>query len=337
MQQLHLWQFISQRLKAHQNLILLTVTASTGSSPGRQGFKMVVDETGAMAGSIGGGIMEVKLVELAKEYLKNGTTAPLLKRQIHNKTAPRDQSGMICSGEQTVVFTPLEKRDLPTVKRLIRCLTKHKPAILQISPAGIRLLEHQKNEDDYRFVSQNENEFLFEENTGFKNRLCIIGGGHCALALSELMSKMDFFIHLFDDRPDLDTLKKNRFAHEKHLLDNYTDIDLFIPTGDNVYVVVMTLGYRSDELIIRRLLSKTFKYFGVLGSASKMATLLECLQKEGVSAQKLNQIRAPIGMPINSRTPEEIAVSIAAEIIAVKNSSVFSASVFWCFSTTLTL
>jgi hypothetical protein len=84
MQQLHLWQFISTRLKTRQGVILLSVAASAGSSPGRPGFKMAVDETGAMAGSIGGGIMEVKLVELAKEQLKNGTATPLLKRQIHN-------------------------------------------------------------------------------------------------------------------------------------------------------------------------------------------------------------------------------------------------------------
>lgn len=319
MQQLHLWQFISTRLKTRQGVILLSVAASAGSSPGRPGFKMAVDETGAMAGSIGGGIMEVKLVELAKEQLKNGTATPLLKRQIHNKTAPRDQSGMICSGEQTVVFIPLKKEDLKTVKRLIRCLTKHTPTILQISPAGIRLLENQKNEVDYRFTGQNEHDFLFEENMGFKNQLCIIGGGHCALALSELLSKMDFHIRLFDDRPDLDTIKKNRFAHEKHVIENYADIDLFISPGDNVYVVVMTLGYRTDELVIRTLLEKNFKYFGVLGSAAKMTTLLENLQKEGLPAQKLRQIRTPIGIPINSRTPEEIAVSIAAEIIAVKN------------------
>ena len=300
--------------------MLLTVTTSTGSSPGRPGFKIAVDEQGALSGSIGGGIMEVKLVELAKEHLKKGAAHPLLKRQIHHKTAPRDQSGMICSGEQTVVFIPLKKADLQTVKRMIRYLRQNTPAVLQISPAGIRLLKNQKNEVDYQFAGQNESDFLFEENIGFKNQLCIIGGGHCALALSELMAKMDFYIRLFDDRPDLDTLKKNRFAHEKSVLENYEDIAVFMPPGNNVYVVVMTLGYRSDEVVIRRLLDKNFKYFGVLGSAAKMKTLLDNLQKEGFPAQKLSQIRTPIGIPINSRTPEEIAVSIAAEIIAVKNS-----------------
>ncbi len=82
----------------------------------------------------------------------------------------------------------------------------------------------------------------------------------------------------------------------------------------------MTVGYKFDEIVIRGLLDKDFKYFGVLGSKAKMATLFKNLTKEGFSKEKLNKIHTPIGLPINSRTPEEIAVSITAEIIAVKNS-----------------
>jgi xanthine dehydrogenase accessory factor len=81
----------------------------------------------------------------------------------------------------------------------------------------------------------------------------------------------------------------------------------------------MTLGYKTDEIVIRALLDKTFKFFGVLGSKAKMKTLLTSLAKEGVSKEKLDRIHTPVGLPINSHTPEEIAVSIAAEIIGVKN------------------
>ncbi|HKX83448.1 MAG TPA: XdhC family protein, partial [Pyrinomonadaceae bacterium] len=68
-----------------------------------------------------------------------------------------------------------------------------------------------------------------------------------------------------------------------------------------------------------QLIRKDFKYFGVLGSKAKMATLMKELRSEGYDEEKLKKIHTPIGLPINSRTPEEIAVSIAAEIIAVKN------------------
>ena len=131
---------------------------------------------------------------------------------------------------------------------------------------------------------------------------------------------MDFYTRIFDDRPELNTIEKNRFVDEIRIIDNYEAIAEFIPSSKQTYVVVMTLGYKSDEVVIRKLLDKEFRYFGVLGSKAKMKTLLNELKKEGYSADKLVQIHTPIGLPINSRTPEEIAVSIAAEIIAVKNA-----------------
>jgi xanthine dehydrogenase accessory factor len=134
------------------------------------------------------------------------------------------------------------------------------------------------------------------------------------------MSRMDFYISLFDDRPELNTIDKNRFAHRIQIVDNYDDIATHVPAGPSSYVVVMTLGYASDELVIRALIDKEFKYFGVLGSNAKMSIMLRKLLKEGLPADKLGRIRTPIGLAIRSRTPEEIAVSIAAEIISVKNA-----------------
>jgi xanthine dehydrogenase accessory factor len=181
--------------------------------------------------------------------------------------------------------------------------------------------EIQPDEFDFRFKKNGENEFIYEEKIGFKNKLFIVGGGHCALALSELASKMDFYILLFDDRADLNTLAKNKFAHEKKIIESYDQIGEFIPDGNNVYVVVMTLGYKFDEIVIRKLIDKDFKYFGVLGSRAKMKILLKNLENENFPKEKLKQIRTPVGLPINSQTPEEIAVSIAAEIILCKNST----------------
>ena len=92
--------------------MLLTVVESSGSSPGRQGFKMAVAADGTLCGSIGGGIMEVKLVELAKDRLDRGVCEAMLKKQVHRKSAPQHQSGMICSGEQTVLFFGLDSQSI---------------------------------------------------------------------------------------------------------------------------------------------------------------------------------------------------------------------------------
>ena len=318
--ELEIWQFAAKRLKRSEAVMLLVVAESSGSSPGRQGFKMIVAEN-EMCGSIGGGVMEVLLAELAKVKNKKvkGKSKSAIVEQVHQKNSP-NSSGMICSGKQTVIFYRLDSSHLKTVREIICALKNHQFRRFQISNFKFQISETQSDEFDFRFEKMGETEFLYEEKIGFKNKLFIIGGGHCALALSGLMSKMDFHISLFDDRADLNTLAKNKFVHEKQIIESYANIGDFIPSGASNYVVVMTLGYKFDEIVIRKLIDKDFKYFGVLGSKAKMKTLLRNLEKEGFLKEKLNQICTPIGLPINSRTPEEIAVSIAAEIIMHKNN-----------------
>jgi len=318
---IELWQFIAKRLEQKQNVMLLVVAESSGSSPGRQGFKMAVAED-ELCGSIGGGVMEVSLVKQVKSKIIN--PSPRIVEQIHRKDSP-NSSGMICSGKQTVIFFKLNSEHLETLNEILSALEDNQSRVLQISDSTFQISDispkdHSQN-FDYNFTQQGENEFLFEETLGYKNRLSIIGGGHCALALSELMSKMDFLITLFDDRPDLNTLAKNDFVHEKKIIESYEEIDKYVESGINHYIVVMTLGYKFDEIVIRKLFDKDFKYFGVLGSKAKMAVLLKSLEKDAFDKDRLNKIRTPIGVSINSKTPEEIAVSIAAEIILVKNAS----------------
>jgi xanthine dehydrogenase accessory factor len=316
--ELEIWQFAAERLKQDEPVMLLVVAESSGSSPGRQGFKMIVAGDG-LCGSIGGGVMEVKLVKSAQKILSSGGET-LIKKQVHRKNYP-DSSGMICSGEQTVLFFKLKGGHLKAVRKILKYLNNSSDRYLRITENGLTLTAKKLPPFAFKFNRQSAGEFIYEEKIGFKNRLFIVGGGHCALALSELMSKMDFHISLFDDRAGLNTLAKNKYVHEKHLIESYVKIEDYISSGENHFVVVMTLGYKTDEVVIRKLINKNFKYLGVLGSRAKMTTLLEQLEKENFSKEKLNNIRTPVGIPINSRTPEEIAVSIAAEIIQVKNNN----------------
>lgn len=326
----NLWQFIYERLEKKQSVTLLVVAKSSGSSPGRQGFKMAVagDE---LYGSIGGGVMEVSLVEQAKDWSNAQGPKSKVIEQIHRKDA-QNSSGMICSGKQTVILSELNPDHLETVRVIISTLDNHRFCRLQITDSKFQISKQDSEEisekisekisdkPDFLFEKRNENEFVYEEQLGFKNKLFIIGGGHCALALSELMSKMGFHITLFDDRKELNTLQKNDFVHEKKIIESYDKIRKFIPSGKSTYVVVMTLGYKFDEIVIRKLFDRDFKYFGVLGSKAKMAVLIRDLLKDGFENERLSRIRTPIGLDINSQTPSEIAISIAAEIISVKNA-----------------
>src|SRR5258705_9297852 len=103
------WELILESLQQNIPVMLLYVLESSGSSPGRQGFFMAVNANGEMEGSIGGGMMEHKFVEMAREKLKaQGTRdkeqGTSLKKQVHDKSATKNQSGMICSGEQTILL-----------------------------------------------------------------------------------------------------------------------------------------------------------------------------------------------------------------------------------------
>jgi len=300
--------------------MLLVVAESSGSSPGRAGYKMAVAQDGDLVGSIGGGMMEVNLVESAREILSEppavagGLTSGLIEQE-HRKNAAHP-SGMICSGEQTVISKLLTPSDLNAVETAV----ENVGLSLTITPNEFGVGPSDGATSSVSFEKISDTDFVYSERLGPKNELVIIGGGHCALALSELMSKMDFRIRIFDDRPELNTIEKNVFADEITIIDGYEDVADRIPQGGNAYVIVMTIGYKTDAVVIRKLAGQNFKYLGVLGSKAKMASLMRELKAEGYDADGLDRIHTPIGIPINSHTPEEIAVSIAAEIISIKNS-----------------
>lgn len=295
----------------------MCVLESHGSSPGRRGFKMAISHD-RMVGSIGGGMMEHKFVDLAKERLIDEENDVLLKKQVHSKSAKLNQSGMICSGEQTIYLAPIKSEDSDTVKLLIDSLQRCHHGTLTLSPIGIQFSIVPVKEN-YFFEMKSESDWKYRERTGYKNVLHIIGGGHCGLAFSELMSKLDFYIHIYDDRSELNTMHDNNFVNQKTFVNDYSELTELITGGDNVYVAIMTFGYRSDNLALRALINKDFKYIGVLGSQSKMDELFKEWKKDGLNLKRLEKIHSPIGLSIKSQTPMEIAVSIAGEIIKVKN------------------
>lgn len=300
-------------------VMLLYVLESKGSSPGRRGFMMAVNAKDEMDGSIGGGIMEYKLVELAKQKLLQEHTAASVYLQMHDKSAPANQSGMICSGEQTIFIYRIQQRDNDAVQCLIHSLTQLQNATLHLSPAGVRF-DTSIPADNFYFEKKGEHDFIYIEKIGFQNRLSIIGGGHCSLALSRLMSNMDFYIEVFDERNGLNTLQQNQYAHAQHIVNDYTLLKERITGGKHHYVVIMTVGYRTDAIVLKALQHTSFAYLGMLGSKTKTTKLLEELLNEGVDEKFIAAVHAPIGIPINSQTTEEIAISIAAEIIRVKNN-----------------
>lgn len=310
---MNFWKTLKEQLQIHQNLILLLVVESLGSSPGRQGFKMFIAPDGNLFGSVGGGVMEFKLVEEAKKQLKVQDENIYLKRQVHRGDRIAG-SGMICSGEQTVAFIPLNGNHLSKIADLVL----NQNGILEISENG---LFYQKNvilNQKFDFKKIDENHWDYKEQIHQKPKLYIIGGGHVGAATANLCHQLDFDVTVYDNRPNLNTFINLTNIKNKAIID-YKNIANFVEEGSNHYVVIMTHGYKDDKQVLAPLLGKQFKFLGVLGSKSKLKVMFEVLKNEGFSDAVLAKVHAPLGLFIKSETPEEIAVSIAAQLIKIKN------------------
>jgi len=162
---------------------------------------------------------------------------------------------------------------------------------------------------------------VFVEPLFSSSELYVIGGGHCAQALSELASKCDFTVTVMDNRAEFVTESYHPYA-VKLICAPYNEISKHLKfAAESTYIVVMTHGHAHDELVLRQVVNENYKYLGVIGSKHKSRALQEHLIKDGYDKQVLQRVFSPIGLDIGSQTPHEIAVSIVAQLIEVKNKS----------------
>ncbi len=308
------WKSLYTALKNQQNLVLLVVVESLNSSPGRQGFKMFVAPDGTMLGTIGGGVMEFAFVEKAKKALLEKTAPKIsLTRQIHGGSQP-ESSGMICSGEQSIATITLDKQHLAVIEDLIA----HPNGVLNFNESGISYEKTERLKQKFSFV-KTEVTWLYKEQIHQKPKLYIVGAGHVGAATSKICQQVGFDVVLLDNRPHLNTFNACTEITDKRIVD-YNSISDFIEEGSHVYVAVMTHGYKDDKIILAPLLNKQFKFLGVLGSRAKIKIMFRSLLKEGFSQEALDRVHAPLGLFIKSETPQEIAISIAAQLIKIKNT-----------------
>ncbi|MBX2989673.1 MAG: XdhC family protein [Bacteroidetes bacterium] len=318
MREKEFWTFVSTYLSNHIPAMLLIVVESHGSSPGRAGFKMVVVANGDRRGTIGGGVMELALIEESQRRLAAGNTTPTVRQLFHSKETTHESSGLICSGSQTILLKPLSSGNLGAVSEIVRTFEKHDCANLTVTPLEFTCHSKRRRGPDSVFSFANEKQWQYDENIGILDTVFIVGSGHVGLALSRIMVTLDFRVVIIDDRADAPTFASNNYAHEKvHC--RYDQIGSLISGTGREYVAVVTTAYKSDEAALKSILVKNVQYVGLMGSAAKTRHILEDLISEGISEAQLRRIRNPIGIPIESHTPEEIAISIAAEIIKTKN------------------
>ncbi|MDQ3812758.1 MAG: XdhC/CoxI family protein [Armatimonadota bacterium] len=150
------------------------------------------------------------------------------------------------------------------------------------------------------------------------DRLLIVGGGHCGRALVQAAALLDFSIVLADDRADYARPEDYPFANVEAVLHLASDFAGLPLPDEATYVVLVSKGFLTDEAALRRVLDTPAAYIGMIGSKRKRETVFNNLRAAGIAEKKLARVHAPIGLEIGAETPEEIAISILAEIIQVR-------------------
>lgn len=304
---MNIWYEIKEQLEQGRSLYLLTVIQSEGSAPGRRGFKMLVADNDTLCGSIGGGMMEFNMVEEAKALLTKGIVQQHTYHQVHNGGS-KSSSGMICSGSQTIAFNHLTRDDLTLVRACV-----DNPQTLEFNHQGIQSIDA----EEYCKINSKDN-WYYSETINQKPTAHIFGAGHVSVPTTKLLTELGFSVSLYDNRDEINTFEENHYTDTKSIID-YQQLLKQVKICENDYVLLMTHKFTEDKLLLSQLLNLPVKYLGVLGSINKIEVMFKALFNEGFTQDQLDSVHAPIGIGIHSQTTQEIAVSIAAEIINQMN------------------
>lgn len=240
--------------------VLVVLVESLGSTPQDSGAKMLVTAAGLHTGTVGGGRVEAKAIEIATEMLRSGNTAP----RYCNWTLKTDV-GMTCGGSVKLYFEP--------------------------HPAG---------------------------GTGAAWPIWIFGAGHVVQALVPVLAPLDCQLTICDPRADwLDRLPRARnirYVHQEQ------PADLVAEMPDHAFLLCLTKGHASDRPVLQRALTeRNFPYIGVIGSDAKAAILHRELIAAGLPPERARQFHCPIGLPFGTNHTHEIALSIAAQLLAERD------------------
>jgi xanthine dehydrogenase accessory factor len=148
-------------------------------------------------------------------------------------------------------------------------------------------------------------------------RLVVFGGGHVGGSIARAASFAGWRVTVVDDRSEYADAGRHPDA-ERTVTGDYGEISPMLGIDDECYVVVATRGHQHDALLVDQLARMHTRYLGMLGSRRKVALTWRLLERWGVMPEQMRHLRAPVGVEIGADTPEEIAVSVVAEMIAVR-------------------
>lgn len=324
---------IEQQLNQNKDVVLVTIIASSGSTPRGTGARMAVTDKGRLCGTIGGGTVEYKSIQIAMETLKNKSSI------LHSFCLMRNEVedlGMICGGSVTVYFRYISYTDsgFSDFMNHLRYLYEHKETCWLLTDlseesrgnmglygvkSGLLGLDNVQR-DIIQAPSRRTQKIQIGEKVFYAEELIhagkvyIFGGGHVAQELVPMLTHVGFRCVVADDRPDF--ASKDLFPDaEQVILIDFKNIEKEIQLTEDDAVCVMTRGHAYDTTVQLQVLKTPVFYIGVIGSVHKIASVTKIMRENGYSEKKIAGIHTPIGMAIRAETPAEIAVSITGELI----------------------
>ncbi len=323
---------IARLLGEGERVVLVQPLLSEGSVPTPRGACMIVSERDAL-GTVGGGALEAEALVAAREVMRTGTHRLLdLSLDGDGSTA----SDMVCGGRVVLLLETLEPKgagtwaEAETEASRGRCvvwrLTIERGEMvcvvrrLEVDPSPTDPLVRDACEAGAAVVATSEDRLVMVDPVLVPEVLLVFGAGHVAAALVPIAASLGFSCVVVDDREEYASPQRFPTASGIVVVDPAEAVDE-LPCGPGTWAAVMTRGHKDDERVLRKLLGKPYRYVGMMGSARKWEGMRARLVSEGVAQGELDRVHCPIGLPIGGTTPQEIAVSIAAELVAIRSGS----------------
>jgi xanthine dehydrogenase accessory factor len=345
------YQFICDQPASLDNVMLAVILSTEGSTPQIPGSSALFSRKDLVTGTLGGGVLEHQAREIAARILESRNSF-LSEFDLDAKIESDDSAA--CGGKALILFDAFPVDSRKAFAELCRSMTKKSPGILatSITPADknsvaiTRIWLNGRSIQD-NMISKKEVPLpgevikksfsrgkprLFRTKTGSwiflepvfpQEELIIAGAGHIGQAVAHLGHFLNFKVTVIDDReefanparlPDADNIITGDIAEA---LRNYT-------ITPSCYIVIVTRGHAHDAAALRACIASEAGYIGMIGSKIKTALIREKFMKNGWSTpEQFNRVFAPIGIPIPSQSIEEIAVSIAAQLIEVRHRNKF--------------
>ena len=341
----------TNQLNEKHPLVIATVVRTKGSTHKKPGAKLLVRIDGSGVGTLGGGCVEGDIWYAAKQLMKNRGSAETIGYELNEEIAAQD--GLVCGGTMFFLVDPIYEKGQEALfldeinsaylggePVALASLVKTTPDIdsklggkllirsdgsvegtlgadnlnSEAIKYGIELMAYGNS----KYVRSETGAEYFVEGYTTPPRIILCGGGHVSRAIYTFAVNLGFNLTVIDDREEF--ANKTRFPLANVVVaESSAEGFRSIEINKNTFIVIATRGHRYDHVSLEAALNTSASYIGLLGSKRKTILIYEELLSKGVSIDRIKDVRAPIGLDINARTPEEIAISIMAEILMIRN------------------